>query len=276
MELDRKQFLKAVRSLLSYHVTLGIEDYPGNEALERFLQPRMPEALKEVVKRAGPDPERRPEPVSAAAAATSSKKAADEMSLLNIEDIHAEVASCAACDLHKHRIYPVAGRGGKNGPVRLMVIGDWLTTMGQESLQPDLLLGREQDLMLSRMLKAISLSIEKVYITNIIKCAIPRTVQPQAAHVDSCISFIRRQIALLEPEVICTMGPVTARALLEKKQPLSSIRGKFHDYRISDNRVIPVLPTYHPSFLLQNPEMKKATWLDLQLLAKKLGLPLAA
>jgi len=274
MEIDRKKFLTAVRSILSYHEVLGIEDYPGNEMLTRFLQPRTPKALAEVLQRGVTVTEGRKEAVIAVT--DGPRKAEPERSLLSIEDITAEVDACTACALHQQRIYPVAGRGHGNGPVRLMVVGDWLSPMGEEALAPGLLLGREQDVMLSRMLKAISLSVEKVYITNIIKCAIPRSVQPQAAHVDSCISFLRRQISLLEPEVICTMGPVTARALLGKTQPLSSIRGKFHDYRVSDSKVIPLLPTYHPTFLLQNPDMKKATWLDLQLLAKKLGLSLAA
>jgi len=275
MEIDRKKFLTAVRSILSYHEILGIEDYSGNEMLARFLKPRAPKALTEVLQREAAVTEGRKDG-AVTPPGVGPHKGEPAKPLLSLEDITAEVAACTACALHQQRLYPVAGRGHGNGPVRLMVIGDWLSPMGEESLAPGLLLGREQDLMLSRMLKAISLSVEKVYITNIIKCAIPCAVQPQAAHVDSCISFLRRQISLLEPEVICTMGPVTARALLGKTQPLSSIRGKFHDYRISDSKVIPVLPTYHPTFLLQNPDMKKATWLDLQLLAKKLGLPLAA
>ena len=74
------------------------------------------------------------------------------------------------------------------------------------------------------------------------------------------------------PEVICTMGMIAARALLERRQPLSRLRGRFHDYDVAGKVKIPVLTTYHPTYLLQNPEMKQATWADLQLLAKRLGL----
>jgi DNA polymerase len=68
------------------------------------------------------------------------------------------------------------------------------------------------------------------------------------------------------------MGMVAARAVLEKSQPLSRLRGQFHEYEVEKDLTIPVIATYHPTYLLQNPEMKQATWADLQLLAKKMGL----
>ena len=84
--------------------------------------------------------------------------------------------------------------------------------------------------------------------------------------------YLRRQIVALRPEVICTMGMVTARAVLQKSQPLSKLRGQFHEYMVEKEWTIPVIATYHPTYLLQNPEMKQATWTDLQLLAKRMGL----
>jgi DNA polymerase len=122
------------------------------------------------------------------------------------------------------------------------------------------------------MLLAINLSADDVFITNVIKCAVPGTCQPQATHVQSCVSFLRRQIVALHPEIICTMGTVAARAVLERSQPLSRLRGQFHEYEVEKGETIPVIATYHPSYLLQNPEMKQATWADLQLLAKRMGL----
>jgi DNA polymerase len=129
-----------------------------------------------------------------------------------------------------------------------------------------------QDQMLSRMLMAINLSAKDVFITNVIKCAVPGSCQPQATHVQSCVSYLRRQILALLPEVICTMGTVAARAVLQRSQPLSRLRGQFHEYEVGKEQTIPVIPTYHPTYLLQNPEMKQATWADLQLLAKRMGL----
>ncbi len=189
---------------------------------------------------------------------------------VNFADIAAEVATCHACDLYKQRIYPVAGRGPEK--IRLLIVGDWLSADGREGLPPGHLFGVLQDQMLSRMLAAIKLSATDVFITNVIKCAVPDSCQPQATHVQSCVSFLRRQIAALLPELICTMGTVAARAVLEKSQPLSRLRGQFHEYEVEKNKTIPVIATYHPTYLLQNPEMKQATWADLQLLAKRMGL----
>lgn len=185
-------------------------------------------------------------------------------------EIADEVAVCRACELHRKRIYPVAGRGGDK--VRLLIAGDWLVSDANGNLEPGHLFGVEQDMMLSRMLAAINLPPENVFVTNVIKCAIHCTEQPQATHVESCVSYLRRQITALMPEVICTMGMIAARALLERRQPLSRLRGRFHNYDVAGKVTIPVLTTYHPTYLLQNPEMKQATWADLQLLAKRLGL----
>lgn len=189
---------------------------------------------------------------------------------VKLADIAAEVSSCHVCALHKERLYPVPG----NGPdkVRLLLVGDWLSADDRGNLPPGHLFGVLQDQMLSRMLLAINLSATDVYITNVIKCAVPRSCQPQATHVESCVSFLRRQILALLPEVICTMGTIAARAVLEKSQPLSGMRGQFHKYDVGNEQSIPVIATYHPSYLLQNPEMKQATWEDLQLLAKRMGL----
>ncbi|MGW8195792.1 MAG: uracil-DNA glycosylase, partial [Desulforhopalus sp.] len=181
-----------------------------------------------------------------------------------------EVRVCHTCDLHKKRIYPVAGRGGDT--VRLLVVGDWLASDATGKLEPGHLFGVQQDRMLSRMLAAIKLAPGDVFVTNVIKCAIPATLQPQATHVESCVSYLRRQIVALMPEVICTMGMIAARAVLGRRQPLSKLRGQFFNYEVGEGKNIPVIATYHPTYLLQNPEMKKAAWADLQLLAKRMGL----
>jgi len=272
--MDQKKFLEAVRSRLVYHRMLGIEEYPLTEDVQQFLKPRVPRAVETISQKIASAESRSPAQETTSVRRPEATTLAKEKPLVSIEEIGVEVADCTACELRGKRIYPAPGRGG--GRIRLMVVGDVLYADASGNLEPGLLFGKEQDLMLSRMLKAISLSSEQVFITNVIKCAIPEMVQPQASHVDTCVSFLLRQIAVLEPEVICAMGPVATRALLEKRQPLSSMRGKFHEFRVGGSKKsIPVLPTYHPTFLLQNPEMKKATWLDLQLLAKKLDLPLS-
>lgn len=255
MTRDNTHFLIGLKSLLAYHRTSGIDPYPRNDAIQAFL-------------RFQPAPGLRHQPVAGGTISDHRKVAAAGKAPgpVSLGEIAEEVAVCRACDLHKQRLYPVAGRGPDK--VRLLLVGDWLAGEAQGYLPPGQLFGVEQDLMLARMLAAIRISLAEVFITNVIKCAVPATCQPQAGHVQSCVSYLRRQIMALGPEVICTMGMVAARAVLEKSQPLSSLRGRIHEYEVTEALRIPVITTYHPTYLLQNPEMKTATWTDLQFLAK--------
>lgn len=259
--MDKKHFLFDVRALLKYHQASGIDRYPKgveSDAFFRFQPPSL------VSKRSAVQKEKPHQtPIIGADLVSSVEKTP-----LNLADIAEEVAVCRACDLHKQRLYPVPGRGSDK--VRLLIVGDWLASDGQGLLPPGRIFGVEQEEMLAKMLIAIQMPISAVFITNVIKCAVPATCQPQAGHVLSCISFLRRQISVLMPEMICVMGMVAARAILGKSLPLSRLRGRLHGYEVSRNVTIPVVATYHPTYLLQNPEMKMATWADLQLLAREL------
>ena len=264
MTVDKSDFLKKLKSLLTYHESIGIHHYPRNKEIESFceLQIAPPSHAAGVESR---EVSHTDEKVAKVKGVTKNKNTE-----LTLSDINTEVAACRACDLHKNRIYPVAGKGSAGG--RLLVIGDWLSGDADGHLPRDQVLGVEQDQMLTRMLAAINLQPDEVFITNVIKCAIPVSCHPAADHVRCCMSFLHRQIVLLVPEVICTMGMIAAKAVLGRPQSLSQLRGTFHTYETEDGLHIPVLATYHPTYLLQNPEMKKATWADLQLLAKRLKL----
>lgn len=265
MKKGETEILTNLRSLLGYHDCIGIRHYPRSEAVGSFLDvlPRQAGELQSD-RRGGVPVVPREQPTRKKGVVAVAK------SPVTITEIAAEVSTCQACGLHKQRIYPVAGRGPEK--VRLLIVGDWLSADEKGDLPAGHLFGVEQDRMLGRMLEAIKLSATEVFITNVIKCAVPGSCQPQATHVQSCFSFLRRQISALLPELIVTMGSVAARAVLDKPQPLSQLRGRFHDYVLEENKTIPVIATYHPSYLLQNPEMKQATWIDLQLLAKRLTL----
>ncbi len=259
--MDKKDFLFELKSLLHYHQASGIDRYPkglDSDAFFRF-QPRSLVSKKSAIQE---------EKANHALIREGHNVSFVEKSPMNLTDIAEEVAVCRACDLHQQRLYPVPGRGSEK--VRLLIVGDWLASDEQGHLPPGLIFGVEQEQMLAKMLVAIQMPLSSVFITNVIKCAVPATCQPQARHVQSCISFLRRQISVLMPEMICTMGMVAARAILEKSLPLSRLRGRLHGYEVSRNVKIPVVTTYHPTYLLQNPEMKMATWADLQLLAREL------
>lgn len=251
-------FLHQLRTVLAYHNEIGIESYPKDSHVSTFLDLEFQAQA--------------PAPVSKATTQVQTRKESEQISkksLVTLSNIAGEVAVCHACELHKSRMYPVAGRG--NDAARLMIVGDWLVG-GEGAFPPGQTFGVAQEQMLNRMLTAINLPQVDVFITNVIKCAIPESCQPQANHVLSCSSFLRRQISVIKPEVICTMGMIAARAVLDRPHSLSQLRGKFHDYALDGEHSIPVLTTYHPTYLLRNPEMKVATWTDLQTLAKRMGL----
>ena len=264
MVIDKVEYLKKLRSLLAYHEVVGIQQYPRNEDIELFCGLQVLPSILSAGNKDRVLSQTRGKDIKVKAEIKNKDKE------VTLSDINHEIAICKACDLHKKRIYPVAGRGG--GKVRVLIVGDWLSGDADGLLPKDRVLGVDQDQMLSRMLTAIKLVPEEVFITNVIKCAVPATCHPAASHVHCCMSFLRRQITLLAPELICTMGMIAARAVLGRSQSLSQLRGKFHTYETGAGLHIPVLSTYHPTYLLQNPEMKKATWADLQLLAKKLQL----
>ncbi len=251
---DQKiQSLKELRSLLVYHQHMGVAHYPFSKDIETFLissQPsetigshniprsetNTPAPLKRKIRHQG-----------------------------TIDEIAAEICNCMSCNLCSKRVFPVPGSGGSQ--VKLFIIGGWLSLQKQHT-EKSSIFGKEEDRMLERMLTAIGLSAEDAFVSNVIKCGIDESVQPKAENISACLSYLFRQIAATSPVVICTMGIVAARALLQISQPLSQLRGRFHQYHVDDKRTIPVMPTYHPTFLLQNPEMKKATWDDLQAIAK--------
>ncbi len=264
MVIDKIDYLKKLRSLLAYHKVVGIKHYPCNEDIQMFCKLQGSPSVPFAGGKDKPLPQTREKDINVKA---EIKNKNDEVSF---SDINIEIATCRACDLHKQRIYSVTGKG--DGEVRVLIVGDWLSGDADGLLPKDRVLGVDQDQMLSRMLTAIKLVPEEVFITNVIKCAVPATCHPAASHVHCCMSFLRRQIMLMAPELICTMGMVAARAVLGQTRSLSQLRGKFHTYETEAGLRIPVMSTYHPTYLLQNPEMKKATWADLQLLAKRLQL----
>jgi DNA polymerase len=269
VKMDQRRFLFGIQSLLRYQQQLGIRSYVNNDQLQCFLRyhPQVSPASEKMRSEKSAIP--------AIEQATPAPASPSSSPVLTLAELEQEINVCRACDLSGLRLYPVPGRG--IGKARLMIVGDWLvqasTTKNGNQRQ---LFGEEQDLMLSRMLKAISLSIENVFITNVIKCGLSLQDQPQATHVQICSSYLFRQIEIVQPELICAMGVIAARCLLGKSQPLSKMRGRLHSFIPSKGNKIPVLPTYHPTYLLQNPEMKKAAWADLQLAARTLNLRIRA
>jgi DNA polymerase len=129
----------------------------------------------------------------------------------------------------------------------------------QEDLKGEPFVGPAGQL-LNEMLKALRLRREEVYITNILKSRPPGNRDPRPEEVTACEPFLRRQIALVQPQIILAIGRIAAQSLLKTDAPLSRLRGKVHRYE-----VIPLVVTYHPAYLLRNPAAKRQAWEDLKL-----------
>lgn len=171
------------------------------------------------------------------------------------------IIHCERCVVEAKRPTPLFGTGRQDRPA-LFIISDAISSEGlkQGSIFP----GQEGEL-LGKMLAAIKLGVEDVFLTNIIKCALNSNEVTLATQVQNCRPHLLEQINLFRPLIICTMGQVASQAMLGSKNKLIALRGRFHTF----NDTL-LMATYHPSQLLQVPDLKKAAWYDLQLIQHKL------
>ena len=181
-----------------------------------------------------------------------------------LEEVWSDLGECTRCRLSESRRHIVFGEG--NPRARLLFVGEG--PGGDEDVQGRPFVGAAGQL-LTRIIGAMGLAREEVYIANIIKCRPPRNRNPEPDEIDTCFPFLQRQIDAIGPEVICALGKFAAQTLLRTEAPISALRGRFHEYR-----GIPVMPTFHPAYLLRNAERKRDTWEDVQKIMARLGLPL--
>jgi len=163
-----------------------------------------------------------------------------------------QVKGCTQCDLHKGRTNTVFGKG--NPATKVMFIGEGPGR--EEDLRGEPFVGRSGQL-LTKMIAAIDLTREDVYITNIVKCRPPENRDPQENEVRCCEQYLVAQIDVIKPRIICALGRVAAHWLLDTKESLSALRAGDNAYHDT-----PVLVTYHPAALLRNPNFKKGAWED--------------
>jgi DNA polymerase len=169
-----------------------------------------------------------------------------------LAELDAQVKACTDCRLHEGRTNTVFGKGDPTS--RVMFIGEGPGR--DEDLQGAPFVGRSGQL-LTKMLAAIDLRREDVYITNIVKCRPPENRAPEDDEVRCCEKYLSAQIDAIRPRVICALGRVAAQWLLDTKAPLSELRGAENVHKET-----PVLVTYHPAALLRNPGLKRDAWDD--------------
>ena len=172
--------------------------------------------------------------------------------------VRKEVSECVHCELHRTRKNTVFGVGAENAD--LMLIGE--APGADEDAQGEPFVGRAGKL-LDSMLAAIGMGRKQVFIANILKCRPPNNENPTPEQAEKCRPHLDRQIELIQPRAILALGAVAAHNLLEVETPIGRLRGTVHEMSKSG---IPVIPTYHPAYLLRRPQGKAQAFEDLMLL----------
>lgn len=177
-----------------------------------------------------------------------------------LDSLKKEALSCLKCDLCKTRTHVVFGAG--NPGAKLMFVGE--APGMQEDLQGFPFVGRAGKL-LTRIIESIGLKRKDVYIANILKCRPPGNRNPLPTEILTCEEYLIKQIELIRPRVICALGKFAAQTLLRNQESITRLRGRFFDYQGAK-----LMPTFHPAYLLRNPQDKRLVWEDMKKIRKEL------
>ena len=173
----------------------------------------------------------------------------------DLDAVAALVADCTKCRLCESRTHTVPGEGPRDA--RIVVVGEGPGRTEDETGRP--FVGQAGEL-LTKVLAAIDLPRDQVFICNVTKCRPPENRTPLFDEIQSCVPYLFRQIELIGPRVILAMGNTAAQTLLNTKQSLGALRNRVHRFRGT-----PVIVTYHPAALLRNPNWKRPTWDDVRI-----------
>jgi uracil-DNA glycosylase family 4 len=182
----------------------------------------------------------------------------------DLPQLRAAIGDCTRCKLAPHRTNLVFGVG--NPAAELVFVGE--APGRDEDLRGEPFIGRAGQLLTEIITKGMKLRREDVYIANIIKCRPPQNRNPEPDEIASCEPFLVRQLALIGPKAIVALGTFAAQTLLKTRTPITRLRGAWVDYH-----GIPLMPTFHPAYLLRNPAEKRVVWEDIQQVMHALGLP---
>ncbi len=183
--------------------------------------------------------------------------------LLQWEQLEQEAVSCQSCRLSQTRNKVVFGTGTKTP--RIVFVGEGPGAEEDRSGEP--FVGKAGALLTAAITRGLQLQREDVYICNVVKCRPPENRNPLPDEVSACEGFLFRQLQLLRPEVIITLGSPAQKALTGVDKGITRLRGNWLEWR-----GIKVMPTFHPAYILRNPEAKRPFWEDLQEVMKVLGL----
>lgn len=195
----------------------------------------------------------------------------------NLDDLSASLQNCSLCKLYLGRSHLVFGSG--NPKAKLMFVGEG---PGREEDEQGLPFVGRSGKLLTKIIEAMGLNREDVYIANVVKCRPPENRNPELDEIKSCSPFLHQQIEFIRPEIIVTLGTFASQNLLNSELSIGRLRGDFHKFpnrsyiekyqsKLKESSTL-LLATYHPAFLLRNPKMKKDVWEDMQKVMKHLGL----
>lgn len=186
-----------------------------------------------------------------------------------------QVRGCRKCTLCEGRTKTVFGQG--NPSARVVFVGEG---PGFEEDKQGLAFVGPTGQLLTKMIAAMGLSREEVYICNVVKCRPPGNRTPTADEILACHPYLREQLEIIAPEMIVALGAPATKTLLNTTDAIGKLRGRYHEYYSSGvagvGPAVPLMPTYHPAYLLRDPSEKWKTWQDLQMVMETLGLRRAA
>lgn len=210
---------------------------------------------------------KRAEPLQAAGrpaeklAAVKPVVAAPEESRKTLDEVRRELGDCKRCKLCKGRKNIVFGVGSPKA--KLVFVGEGPGADEDEQGVP--FVGRAGQL-LTKMIEAMGFSRDEVYICNVVKCRPPGNRNPEPDEIEACEPFLKAQLRAIQPEAIVALGKFAAQTLLRDATPITKLRGNWKSYE-----GIPLMPTFHPAYLLRSPGEKAKAWEDLQQVMKKFG-----
>lgn len=181
--------------------------------------------------------------------------------LSSLLDVSLDIGDCRRCKLHKTRKNIVFGEGSVNS--KLLFVGE--APGHDEDVEGRPFVGKAGQL-LTKIINAMGFAREDVYIANVIKCRPPENRNPEPDEITACETFLKRQVSIIKPAVIIAMGKFAVQTLLKTEIPISTLRGTFKEYN-----GVKLMPTFHPAYLLRNPESKRLVWDDMKQVMRCLG-----
>jgi DNA polymerase len=247
--IDKGEIKKDLKKVLEFYQSLGFERLPVKIGKEG-----------ENTKTETADERRQEKGINSSCAINDKKSTCAEDKAKALKAVREEIGDCERCRLSKGRKNIVFGEGYPDAD--LIFIGEGPGRA--EDIQGRPFVGDAGKVLTNLILK-MGLKREEVYIANIVKCRPPMNRDPERDEIDTCSPFLEQQIDIIQPKVIVALGRISSQRIIGSMIPISKLRGRFYDFK-----GIPVMPTFHPAYLIRNPKDKWLTWDDAQKVLEKL------